>query len=54
MEDARPELIPAAEAWVKWAEEYLEEHHPADPLFFEPPIQRGTSEFWHYSTPSAV
>jgi hypothetical protein len=53
MEEARPELIPAAQAWVKWAEEYLEERHPADPLFFEPLIQPGSSEFYHYSTISA-
>jgi hypothetical protein len=53
MEDARPELIPAAEAWVKWAEDYLEERHPADALFFEPLIQPGSSEFYHYSTTNA-
>jgi hypothetical protein len=39
MEDARPELVPTAQAWVKWAEEYLEEHHPADALFFEPLVR---------------
>jgi hypothetical protein len=46
-------LIQAAQAWVKWAEEYLEEYHPADALFFEPLIQPGSSEFYRYSTPRA-
>ncbi len=53
MKVARPELSPAAQAWVKWAENYLKERHPADALFLDPLIQPGSSEFYHYSTTSA-
>ena len=51
MEVARPELVPTAQAWVDWAETYLKKQHPADPLFFEPLIEHGTSAYWRYSTP---
>jgi hypothetical protein len=53
MEVARPELIPAARAWVEWANEYIDQSHPEDALFFEPLLEHGTSEFWHYSSPRA-
>jgi hypothetical protein len=36
MKDARPELVPAAQAWVNWMEAHLEERNPVDVLFFEP------------------
>lgn len=52
MQEARPELIPAAQAWIEWAEAYLDEHHPADALFFEQLIQPGTNAFWHYHRPA--
>jgi hypothetical protein len=48
MAEARPELVPTAQAWVAWTETYLEENQPADPLFFEPLIERGTNAFWRY------
>jgi hypothetical protein len=51
MEVVRPEFIPVAQAWIDWVEEYLDSNQPADPLFLEPLIQPGTSDFWHYSTP---
>lgn len=49
MKDARPELIPAAQAWVNWIEAHLEEYNPADVLFFEPLLTRDTRAFYRWS-----
>jgi hypothetical protein len=48
MKEARPELLPAAQAWVAWAEACLDDHRPTDPLFFEPLLDRKAPGFHHY------
>jgi hypothetical protein len=48
MKEARPELVPAAQAWVDWAEAYLDDHRPTDPLFFEPLLERNAPRFHHF------
>jgi len=48
MKVARPELVPTAQAWVDWAEAYLEHHRPVDVLFFEPLLDRDASGFHHW------
>jgi hypothetical protein len=35
MKVARPEVVPTAEAWVKWAREHLDNHRPTDVIFFD-------------------
>ena len=49
MKIARPELVPAAQAWVDWTEAYLEEHRPVDVLFFEPLLGRNVEGFYHWT-----
>jgi hypothetical protein len=49
MKDARPELIPTAQAWVAWIEAHLEEYNPADVLFFEPLLTRDSPGFHRWS-----
>ena len=49
MKVARPELVPAAQAWVDWAEKYLEDHRPTDRLFFEPLLDRGKEGFYRWT-----
>jgi hypothetical protein len=49
MKVARRELVPAAQAWVEWAEKYLDEHHPEDPLFFEPLLDRKSNGYYHWT-----
>lgn len=46
---ARPKLVPVAQGWIDWAEEYLEKDHPEDALFFEPLLEHGSSAFWQYA-----
>jgi hypothetical protein len=48
MQEARPELVPAAQAWVDWAEAYLDDHRPVDVLFFEPLLDGDSSGFYRW------
>ena len=49
MQVAREELRPAAQAWVEWAEDYLDHHRPVDVLFFEKLLDRQTEGFYHWT-----
>jgi hypothetical protein len=49
MKVARPELVPTAQAWLDWAEAYLDEHRPTDVIFFDRVTERDDHDFWHYA-----
>lgn len=51
MKDARPELVPTAQAWIDWAEDYLDRHRPVDQLFFLKLTGREGPDFYRWSSP---
>lgn len=49
MREARPELVPTAQAWTDWAELYLDEHRPVDVLFFQKLLEPDSHGFYGWT-----
>lgn len=49
MREARPELVPTAQAWIDWAELYLDEHRPVDVLFFQKLLEPDSHGFYGWT-----